>query len=910
MSAEQSPLLLSRSSEAAATVNSLPADSVTAAAGKAGTPPAALRISAEDAADGIDALDRPSAARSPLGFFLSLAIALAGAGVAVATLASALLAPYAGLGVLALLGSLAFGAYVVLARWEPAWWQRAGVIAVRVAEAARWWTELIPPRQATWWALAAVYGVALLTLVAQTVATVGVAAPAALAQQSALLGVTAVAVFAPLAWLGVWLLMVVLRWLHAPAAAASLGPAAAAWAWGGLFVAVSSFAGNGYLAPRFAGVATLAVVGLAFTVGAISALSRRRRSHQPLLSYEGAALAAGLAAGLAMLVVFVVLLATPGTPTLQTLPETVNQAPLAADPSLPGPYAVARWAYGSGEDRYRAAFGPDLAEEARTPRVNLSRVITLSGFRKEFWGFDASAVPLNGYVAYPSALLTEAPAPAPVVLIVHGNSEMTDFSDAGYDYLLEHWASWGYVAVSVDENFLNGNIFSAPVGPTDLEYSARALVLLEHALQWRRWNVTAGHPFAGRVLGKFVLAGHSRGGEAIVHAWQLVRLPALPSQGAYSLAAYTEIDITALIALAANDFDWLPAGRNAALSGVDYLTIQGSQDTDVMDFRGLAQYQRADSIPTIKAAIFLQGANHGQFNSDWGRYDQGAHGWYGWLRNLGDLLAPDLQHDLAKAYTLAFLAAVLPAPAIGTAAPNASSAEPYLDLLCHPEAAAVPAAVPATLRRIGRCERARAEAIARFDGDEDITTATWPGATVDMTGAARWHEERAFFRFPGQLPDQSTTALFVEVAVGTSAQLRIMLPATPAGTVFARNATVSLAIAEDPRSVLRRAPVTSACPVAVAFQVRGPANGGGGESATVPVPVAAPIFVQLWKTAAGLSPLQLTLATVEIALAAPLAALSDDDVAALRELVLIFASPATASASVSLVIDDIVLYRP
>jgi hypothetical protein len=49
---------------------------------------------------------------------------------------------------------------------------------------------------------------------------------------------------------------------------------------------------------------------------------------------------------------------------------------------------------------------------------------------------------------------------------------MKDFSDPGYAYLGELFASRGFIAVSVDENFLNGDIRS--------ENDARAYVLLEH----------------------------------------------------------------------------------------------------------------------------------------------------------------------------------------------------------------------------------------------------------------------------------------------------------------------------------------------------------------------------------------------------------------------------------------------
>ena len=64
--------------------------------------------------------------------------------------------------------------------------------------------------------------------------------------------------------------------------------------------------------------------------------------------------------------------------------------------------------------------------------------------REWFWGFDAARLPLNGRVWYPAG-----DGPYPLVLVVHGNHAMEDFSDPGYGYLCEHLASRGFIAVSL-----------------------------------------------------------------------------------------------------------------------------------------------------------------------------------------------------------------------------------------------------------------------------------------------------------------------------------------------------------------------------------------------------------------------------------------------------------------------------
>ena len=50
--------------------------------------------------------------------------------------------------------------------------------------------------------------------------------------------------------------------------------------------------------------------------------------------------------------------------------------------------------------------------------------------RNSYWGFTPKEMPLNARVWYP-----DGPGPFPLVLVVHGNHNMRDFSDPGYDYL-------------------------------------------------------------------------------------------------------------------------------------------------------------------------------------------------------------------------------------------------------------------------------------------------------------------------------------------------------------------------------------------------------------------------------------------------------------------------------------------
>ena len=59
----------------------------------------------------------------------------------------------------------------------------------------------------------------------------------------------------------------------------------------------------------------------------------------------------------------------------------------------------------------------------------------------------------------------------------------------------------------------------------------------------------------------------------------------------------------------------------------------------------------------IKAGVYIHRANHGQFNSTWGRSDFG--GTFSWLLNTAPLIAGEEQRETAKIFITAFAEAVL-----------------------------------------------------------------------------------------------------------------------------------------------------------------------------------------------------------------------------------------------------------
>src|SRR5688500_14738753 len=105
------------------------------------------------------------------------------------------------------------------------------------------------------------------------------------------------------------------------------------------------------------------------------------------------------------------------------LPQQLLSAP---NPALSGSFAVKRMFYGSGTDKNRAEFRDSVT--IKTKAVDMSKFVSadapVAKDRKNYWGFDFKQFPINARVWYP-----EGPGPFPLVLTVHGNHNMKDFSD-------------------------------------------------------------------------------------------------------------------------------------------------------------------------------------------------------------------------------------------------------------------------------------------------------------------------------------------------------------------------------------------------------------------------------------------------------------------------------------------------
>jgi hypothetical protein len=303
------------------------------------------------------------------------------------------------------------------------------------------------------------------------------------------------------------------------------------------------------------------------------------------------------------------------------------------DLSQPGPYPV-------GEKEYqRAATFTVPAKTENLSDLGCFDIGSPPGFSQPLSAFP---VTIRGLMRYP-AQTAGADQPVsqgldsyPLVVLAHGNHRSLLPGGArvesfrGLEYLARHFASYGYVAVSVDLEDMNLNL---PAGTTQ-RFPAilqRGLVILEHIQEMATLNGSDPRLQGHIDLGQIALLGHSRGGEAVVSAQR------------------TNVDETrgrqvqAVVSIAPTDF------LGIVHDSTPYLAIYGSADGDVSGGQALRLYDRARPL---KSAIFAYGAIHNRFstNPDWL-----AHLDSGDSRRLSET-----DHlNIARGYSLGFLEMVL-----------------------------------------------------------------------------------------------------------------------------------------------------------------------------------------------------------------------------------------------------------
>ena len=301
--------------------------------------------------------------------------------------------------------------------------------------------------------------------------------------------------------------------------------------------------------------------------------------------------------------------------------------------------------YSPGEDNHREEYkNPNFisynldASKILESKWNQSKI----EWRERYWGFNKINLPLNGRLWVP-----EGDQKFPIISIIHGNHSMQEHSDDGYNYLGEYLSEHGYIFNSLDQNFLNGSWTGDFRGK---EMTTRAWHFLENLNYLKKLNNDSSSILYNKIdFDNIIVMGHSRGGEAVNIASKFNELKTFPDNGNVELDY--NFNIKGIVTLAPTDYRYF---RNYDLQNINYLSVQGSMDSDEDSFFGIRQANRLENSNSFSDFnILIEGANHSQFNTSWGKHDIGFPGKL--LVNNSNILPGWLQRKILKYYLIDFL---------------------------------------------------------------------------------------------------------------------------------------------------------------------------------------------------------------------------------------------------------------
>lgn len=400
--------------------------------------------------------------------------------------------------------------------------------------------------------------------------------------------------------------------------------------------------------------------------------------------------------------------------------ETLMESDLAQ-----GDYEVAVIEYGAELKRVKPP-GSGKIKALESSAIDLSPYVggyrgIDAAYRRLYLGYDIRHVPLAGRIWYP-----KEGENCPVLFIIHGNHNFTTQSYLGYDYLASYLASHGYVVVSVDENACNSDMFKS----LSEENDARAVLLLENIGKVLSYNRQIHNPLCGRINEEQIaIAGHSRGGEAAAIAAYFNTLSNYPENGRILFDYH--YPVRSVIAIAPSVDQYQPADRSVELYDVNYLLLQGANDQDISVFMGLKQYNNIHFTGDgeyFKSYLYIAKANHGQFNTKWGKYDMPYP--FSELLNVENLLPRGQQQMLLKLFAKRFLDVTLKGDARGK------------NLFYHVQG--YQKDLPKTVYIQGYSDSS-ADVICDFEEDLDLTTGTMEGSTVGAQHMSEWTEKLSRF---------------------------------------------------------------------------------------------------------------------------------------------------------------------
>jgi hypothetical protein len=298
----------------------------------------------------------------------------------------------------------------------------------------------------------------------------------------------------------------------------------------------------------------------------------------------------------------------PGTRqrTRRSLPETPEQDPLPAlpadaDPGTPGPYETQEGEY---ED-------DDVAIPGLREKVEMKAVVVAP---RGATGARPVAVFVHGNhnPCYLPGIKRSESAPLTTWPCVAGEEAVPSYR--GYRDPQRLLASQGWITVSVSTNGINGQPtdgtltqwYSVP----DHDAAARAALVQEHLQRWAGW-AGPGRGSAPEIvrsspapdLGRLLLVGHSRGGEAV----NRVATTSASDQG-----LPWRVQGVVLIGPTAEHRNPAPVPTEVLLPACD---------GDVYDLQGQSYVDQGRDLyandRTLRSAVLIQGANHNYFNTEW-----------------------------------------------------------------------------------------------------------------------------------------------------------------------------------------------------------------------------------------------------------------------------------------------------
>ncbi|WP_244929566.1 Ig-like domain-containing protein [Nocardioides sp. W7] len=279
----------------------------------------------------------------------------------------------------------------------------------------------------------------------------------------------------------------------------------------------------------------------------------------------------------------------------------------------------------------RGDYTPKVIQEAKLGTVALQEPSSAGGAPTPGSAAAAEDLEIRGQLYYPD--FTQRTEKSPVLVLVHGNhgscdagqnsatASCTQFkrNEAGYAYLSENLATWGYTTFSVSQDQLmmrQDNNKGKGMHQRRLLIAATldALSAADAGTLVDGEHVNVGDTLAGNLdLTRIGLMGHSRGGDAVTNFIDYNRIrtdgPRYPLRG--------------VISLAQTDYE------RKAPYGVPYMSILPFCDGDVSNLQGARTYERGqylagnDPFPRIQSSQL--GAIHNWYNTVW-YADGGADG--------------------------------------------------------------------------------------------------------------------------------------------------------------------------------------------------------------------------------------------------------------------------------------------